>query len=78
LIKELSAALDDVETLSGLLPICSYCKKIRDDDGNWQRIDSYIESRSSAVFSHGMCDECFEQHQPDVYQRVKRQTGEQS
>ncbi len=76
LIEELSAALNDVETLSGLLPICSYCKKIRDEEGTWQRIDSYIESRSSAVFSHGMCEECFQEHQPDIYQRMKEQNGQ--
>jgi len=55
---QLEDALANVKTLSGLLPICSKCKKNRDDKGYWSQIDAYIESHSEARFSHGMCREC--------------------
>lgn len=54
-----------VKQLEGLLPICSYCKKIRDKKNNWQPLELYIEERSTAEFSHGICPECFEKHRPD-------------
>lgn len=58
LISELKDALSKVETLSGLLPICSYCKKIRDDRGYWNQIETYIRKRSQADFTHSICPEC--------------------
>ncbi len=58
LIEELQEALVDVKTLSGLFPICASCKKIRDDKGYWNRIDSYIQEHSEAKFSHGLCPQC--------------------
>ncbi len=60
LIADLQEALQNVKTLSGMLPICSNCKKIRDDSGYWNQIETYIESRSKAQFSHGVCPECLE------------------
>ncbi len=54
------ASKDKINTLSGLLPICLNCKKIRDDKGYWAQIESYIESHSDAQFSHGLCEECAE------------------
>jgi hypothetical protein len=53
------------DRLEGLLPICSYCKKIRDEHDDWQTLELYIEDRSSAEFSHGICPECMKKHQPD-------------
>jgi len=61
LIWELKNALTQIKTLSGLLPICSYCKKIRDDKGYWGLLESYIESHSEVSFSHGLCPECSEE-----------------
>ena len=61
LIKELQEALEDVKTLSGLLPICAKCKKIRDDKGYWNNLEKYIQTHSNAEFSHGMCPECSEE-----------------
>lgn len=58
LFKELEDALAQVKKLSGLIPICGYCKKIRDDQGYWNQIDAYIEEHSEAKFSHGICQEC--------------------
>ncbi|MGD9939290.1 MAG: hypothetical protein AB7T74_05765 [Clostridia bacterium] len=54
-----------LETLQGILPICAYCKKIRDDQNKWHVLESYIEKRSEAEFSHGICPECFDKHRPD-------------
>ena len=50
----------ELQTLSGLLPICSHCKKIRDDQGYWKQLEAYIQTHSDALFSHGICPECFE------------------
>lgn len=55
-----------VKRLEGLLPICAYCKKIRDKDNTWHTIEAYIEERSSAEFSHGICPDCLEKHRPDA------------
>ena len=70
LMEELREALAEVKTLSGMLPICSGCKKIRDDSGYWNRIESYIESHTGAQFSHGLCPDCmgtyFPGFQPSV------------
>jgi PAS domain S-box-containing protein len=58
LVAELREALSNVKTLSGLLPVCAWCKKIRDDAGYWQRIETYLAEHSGATFTHGMCPEC--------------------
>ena len=58
-VTDLTNALASVRTLSGLLPICMYCKKIRNDAGYWDRIEMYISEHSQAEFSHGMCPDCF-------------------
>lgn len=64
-IKALQVAMSEVKKLSGLLPICSHCKKIRDDKGYWQQIEVYIDEHSDAQFSHSICRECAEIHYPD-------------
>jgi CheY-like chemotaxis protein len=64
LIDELQAALAKVRTLSGLLPICAWCKKIRDDEGYWNDLATYISAHSDAKFSHGICPECRRLHFP--------------
>lgn len=56
--KELEAALARVKQLEGIIPICMYCKKIRDDENSWQQLESYISRHSEAMFSHGICPEC--------------------
>ena len=50
--------MSEIKTLSGLLPICASCKKIRDDKGYWNQIEGYIQKHSAAKFSHGMCPKC--------------------
>jgi hypothetical protein len=66
-IAELQKALKKVKTLSGFLPICASCKKIRDDKGYWNQIEVYISEHSEAEFSHGICPECAQKLYPDIY-----------
>jgi hypothetical protein len=61
---------EEVKTLQGLLPICSYCKRIRDDQGYWKQIEVYIAAHSHADFSHGLCPECGLQHYPDIFKEA--------
>ncbi len=65
-VQELQEALDKVTTLSGLLPICAGCKKIRNDEGYWQQVEGYIMEHSSARFTHGLCPECAKRFYPDL------------
>jgi transcriptional regulator with GAF, ATPase, and Fis domain len=66
LVAELQNALTEVRKLSGIVPICMHCKKIRDDAGYWQRVEAYIQSHSEAKFSHGICPDCREEFYPDI------------
>ncbi len=70
LFIELQKALTQVKQLSGLLPICASCKKIRDDKGYWNQIESYIRDRSEAEFSHGICPECMKKLYPGFDEEV--------
>lgn len=65
-IEKLKQALSEVKTLRGFLPICSFCKNIRDDQGYWNQIESYIRAHSDAEFSHGVCPECAKKHYPQI------------
>ncbi|HOE23165.1 MAG TPA: hypothetical protein PLE15_00950, partial [Smithellaceae bacterium] len=69
LIAELQQAMSDVKVLSGMLPICASCKKIRDDKGYWNRIEAYIGKHSNAQFSHGICPECARKLYPELYEK---------
>jgi PAS domain S-box-containing protein len=70
LIQELQQALASVKSLSGLLPICASCKKIRDDQGYWEQVEAYISSHSEATFTHGLCPECFHKLYPEFEDRA--------
>jgi DNA-binding response OmpR family regulator len=61
-VHQLEAALEDVKQLRGLLPICSYCNKIRDDENHWEQVDTYITRRSNVEFSHSVCPSCYAKH----------------
>ena len=69
LIAQLENALQEIKRLSGLLPICAGCKRIRDDEGNWHQIEEYIASHSEADFTHGICPECARRLYPEVYRK---------
>lgn len=64
-VSELQQALGSVRTLSGLLPICAYCKRIRDDQDYWKQIEHYLSEHSNARFSHGICPDCMQKHLPE-------------
>ncbi len=66
LIADLKQAMAEVKTLRGLIPICSSCKNIRDDQGYWKRIDTYLSDHSEMVFTHGLCPECLKKLYPEV------------
>lgn len=70
LIKELTEALAQVKTLSGLLPICSSCRQIRDPEGKWSRVEEYIQARTDAEFTHGICPNCAKRLYPDLYDQL--------
>jgi PAS domain S-box-containing protein len=70
LIADLQAALASIKTLKGLLPICSSCKKVRDDQGYWQQIEFYVSARSEAEFSHGICPDCAKHLYPGLIDKT--------
>lgn len=63
---DLKKALDDIKTLKGIVPICSHCKKIRDDKGYWNQLEAYVQKHSEAEFSHGICPDCAKKFYPDL------------
>lgn len=63
-VKELQAAAEHVRQLQGMIPICMHCKRIRNQSQIWEKVETYIEERSEAKFSHALCSECLEQHYP--------------
>ncbi|MBU1872890.1 PAS domain S-box protein [bacterium] len=73
MISELQEALRKVNTLSGLIPICANCKKIRDDQGYWSDVELYISKHSAAEFSHGLCNDCMKKLYPEQYDRLRSQ-----
>jgi hypothetical protein len=68
--RALEKAMAEIETLSGLLPICSNCKQIRDEDGEWQQIENYIINHSNAEFSHSLCPICFKLLYPKYSEKI--------
>lgn len=69
--RELSKALREIKTLTGLLPICSHCKKIRDDKGGWQQLENYMELHTTVEFTHSLCPECLQELYPEIAARLK-------
>lgn len=67
---KLEAALAQVKMLEGIIPICSYCKKIRDDKNSWHQLEEYISNHSEALFSHGICPECYAKEVGDIKKRT--------
>ena len=65
-LRELQEAFDKIKRLSGLLPICMYCKKIRDEKGYWNQLEDYIHEHSGADFSHSICQECLDEKYPGI------------
>lgn len=72
LVEELQNSLNEIKTLRGILPLCSFCKKIRDDAGYWEQVDVYLHQHSDAKISHGICPACMEKNYPEAYQAMQR------
>ena len=72
-IDNLQKALGEVKTLRGILPICSFCKKIRDDKGYWNQVEVYVKNRSDADFSHSICPDCMKEHYPEEHADIERE-----
>jgi len=77
LIAELQDSLDNIKTLKGLVPICSSCKKIRDDKGYWQQVEVYVAKHTEADFSHGLCEDCAHKLYPEYFADKKNPDAEQ-
>lgn len=78
LIKELQESLEKIRTLSGLVPICANCKKIRDDKGFWNEVEIYISQHSMAEFSHGICPDCMRELYPEYINNKKKSNDDKS
>ena len=78
LITELHATLNELKILHGILPICSFCKNIRDDDGDYEPIESYIHKHSGVDFSHTICPSCMQKHYPEEYADIMKNEGKES
>ncbi len=74
--KELKAALAEIKHLHGMLPICSHCHKIRDDEGYWHRVEEYIEEHADVTFTHSLCPECLVELYPEYADKVKKRQQE--
>ena len=70
--NQLAEALEHVKTLHGMLPICAWCKRIRDDHGYWSQAEAYVKQHSDAEFTHGICPECLEKVRPSPVARAGR------
>ncbi|HWR89476.1 MAG TPA: PAS domain S-box protein [Dissulfurispiraceae bacterium] len=70
LISRLKEAVANIRTLKGLLPMCAWCKNIRDDEGYWRRVEDYIKKRTDASFTHGICPQCLKKLDPEIYQEI--------
>jgi sigma-B regulation protein RsbU (phosphoserine phosphatase) len=75
-VRALEDALARVKLLQGLLPICSYCKKIRDDQNYWQQVETYIAEHSEAQFSHSICPDCYDARVKPQLEQLRRQQGQ--
>ncbi len=74
LISKLQEALAEIRTLKGLIPICAFCKKIRDDEGYWNQLEAYICKHTDASFTHGVCPECAESWKAELAKTIKKKT----
>jgi len=74
--RQLTSSLAEINTLRGILPICSHCKSIRDDKGYWQSVEAYLSSNTEADLSHGICPYCLQENYPELAEDIIAQTGE--
>jgi hypothetical protein len=71
--SRLAQALEKIDLIEGLIPICSYCKAIRNDAGYWSSVEAFIKQHADVAFTHGVCESCIEKHFPEVAQAIRKQ-----
>jgi DNA-binding NtrC family response regulator len=76
LISKLEKSLKEIKTLRGLLPMCAWCKNIRDDNGYWKRVETYLKEHTEAAFTHGICPECLKKMSPEIFDKLRREHPE--
>lgn len=69
--RDLKDAMDQIRRMHGILPFCSFCKKIRDDQGYWEQVDTYIRKHSEAEISHAICPDCFKKEYPEHFEQIQ-------
>lgn len=75
--KELQETFDELRILRGIIPICSYCKQIRDDEGFWHQVEKYVRNHSEAEFTHGVCPDCIQKNFPEEHRIIMKDTQNQ-
>lgn len=75
--KDLQNSLDHIKILQGILPVCSFCKKVRDDKNYWQQVEEYIEKHTDAQITHSICPECMKIHYPEAAERINKRKAEE-
>ena len=70
--KKLEDAIAEIKQLKGILPLCSYCKRIRDDSGSWEQVDTYLQKHSGADISHSLCPDCIKEHYPQIAEKMNK------
>ena len=75
--NDLRNSLDHIKTLQGILPICSFCKKVRNDKNYWHQLEDYISTHTEAMVTHSICPECMKIHYPEIHQRMTRKRIEE-
>ncbi len=78
LLAKLQAALEEIKVLQGILPICSFCKNIRNDEGYWEQVEAYIGRHTKAEFSHSVCPACLRKHYPEHYEKIMAQRRQEN
>ena len=73
LLTELEKRIKEIKTLQGLLPICAWCKKIRDDKGYWKNLETYIHEHTDAAFTHGICPKCMKKVERELYEKLRKE-----
>ena len=76
LLTEFERSLKEIKTLKGLIPVCAWCRKMRDDRGYWKKVETYLEEHTDASFSHGICPECLEKTDPQMFELLRKETPE--
>ena len=72
-VTELEDAMAHIKFLQGILPICMFCHRIRDDEESWRRIEDYLEEHADVQLSHGLCPQCFEKHYPEQFHKAQQE-----